>query len=615
VSFLDLRAFLRHLEATGQLARVACQVDPNQEVTIIQHRVLAAGGPALLFERVKGSPYRLVSNLFGTPRRVEAAFGRPPARIGQEIVDLAGRLMPPSLSALWSARKALMRLLRARLKCVRRGPILDECFAPPQLDRLPCLTCWPLDGGPFFTLPLVHTVDPVTGAGNLGIYRLQRFDPASTGMHWQIEKGGGFHFRKACQTGTPLPVSVFLGGPPALTLAAIAPLPEGLDERLLAALILGEPLKVIRRPTTGHCVPAAAEFVLEGAVAPGDRRKEGPFGDHLGHYSYSADFPVFRVDRLLARKDAIYPATVVGRPPQEDYYIGQALQEMTLPLLKFIKPGLCDLWAYPETGFHPLTVAAVRERYPREALKHAMGILGEGQLSLTKVLIVVGPDVDVRDFAAVSDALWAHLDAADGLHLLAPTAADSLDFTGPSMNTGSRLILLALPRCPDSSSSPQPLVEDRERSRAAVPRGFPPPSDPPPAAALHPAILALARVGHAVLVVQVGPSADKPAVRTALSAHPVTNKYLFHVLVSPDVPLTDPRRILWGWFTRFDPLTDLHPLRCQLVGNRALMHFPIAIDATWKEGYRLPVAFDPDRQRHVDADWGRYGIHLPGASS
>ena len=590
----DLRSFLQLLEARGLLARVAAEVDPNQEVTIIQHRVLAQGGPALLFEHVKGSPYRLVSNLFGTPERVALAFGRPPGELGQELAGLAERLMPPTLSNLWRARHTLQLLRHARLKRVRSGPILETCQEPPDLNRLPCLTCWPLDGGPFFTLPLVHTVDTVTGRGNLGIYRLQRYDATSTGMHWQIEKGGGFHFQQAARLGQPLPVSVFLGGPPALTLAAIAPLPEGLDERLLAALILGRPLEVIDRPS-GHRIPAAAEFVLEGTVAPGDLRREGPFGDHLGHYSHSADFPVFRVDRLLARKDAIYPATVVGRPPQEDYFIGEALQEMTLPWLKLIQPGLVDLWAYPETGFHPLAVAAVRQRYRGEALKHALAVLGQGQLSLTKVLIVVDEDVPARDFPAVSRALWQNFDPAECLHLLAPTAQDTLDFTGPAMNTGSRLILLAT-------------------RQAGRPQRQAPPPAPPAPATVHRDILALSALGPAFLVAQVRQGGDRAAVRQALAANKLTQQYLFHVLVSPDVPLSDPRLVLWGWFTRFDPLADLHPARTEPAGNRMILHPPLAIDATWKTGYRQPVAFDPEKSRTVEANWGRYKIpDGPGA--
>jgi len=596
VSFTDLRSFIAHLEQTGQLVRVQAEVDPVQDVTIIQHRVLAAGGPALLFENVKGSPYRLVTNLYGTARRVEAAFGRPPRQIGQEIVDLAERVMPPSPAALWGARKSLWRVLRSRMRTVRSGPVMEQVLDPPQLDTLPCLTCWPLDGGPFFTLPLVHSVDPETGVGNLGIYRLQRFDATSTGMHWQIEKGGGFHFKRACEMGRDLKISVFLGGPPALTLAAITALPEGVDERILAAWMMGGPLDVIRRRETGHAIPATAEFVLEGRVTAGDVRTEGPFGDHLGHYSHSAEFPVFRVDRMLARKDAIFPATVVGKPPQEDYYIGEALQEMTLPLLGMTNPAVSNLWAYPETGFHPLAVAAVRERYPREALKHAMAILGFGQLSLTKVLIVVDRDVDVRDFTAVSKAMWECLDATEGLHLIAPTAQDTLDFTGPSMNSGSRLLMLAV------------------RGEGPPLRTTPPP-DPPKGPDVHGDILAMRRLGPAVLVVQVRENANRPAVGAALAQHGGTKDYLFHVLVWPDVPIDDTRMALCGWFTRFDPLADIHPARRETAGNRLILHFPIAIDATWKEGYRKPVAFDADRAARIDRDWDRYGIDLSGGAS
>ena len=589
MSAADLRIFLNQLDAAGELARVPVEVDPDQDVTIIQHRLLAEEGPAVLFENVKGSPYRLVSNLYGTPKRVEMAFGRPPAEIGGELLQLAERLMPPTLSAVWAERQSLWHVAKARLRNVSRGPVMETALTPPRLDLLPCLKCWPLDGGAFFTLPLVHTRDPRTGVGNLGIYRMQRYDATSTGMHWQIEKGGGFHFKTACELGKPLPISVILGGPPALTMAAIAPLPEGIDERLLAALIMGQPLDVILRKSTGHRIPAAAEFVLEGSVTAGDMRQEGPFGDHLGHYSHSAPFPVFRVDRMLARKDDIYPATVVGKPPQEDYFIGVALQEMVLPLLKLIRPAVSDLWAYPETGFHPLAVISVKERYGREGFKHALGMMGEGQLSLTKIMIVVPDGVNVRNFEDVSRAVWRNLDAADGLHVLAPTSQDTLDFTGPSMNTGSKLIMMAT-------------RGDRPPLRTQ------PPPPPPAAAAVHAGILGLVAVGEAFLVAQVSKDADKTAVRESLAAHPATREYLFHVLVSEDVPLEDPRLILWGWFTRFDPLADLYPARREAVGNRLVLHFPIAIDATWKPGYRLPVAFDPDHERRVDQTWARYGL-------
>ena len=590
MGFYDLRAFLAHLEQSGELVRIRAAVSPDQEMTIIQHRVMAAGGPALLFENVTGSPYRVVTNLLGTRRRTDMVFGGDPGRLGQRVFRLSRTLMPPSLKGVLDARRDLLALSSARMRRVKSGPVLETVCEPPDLNRLPVLTCWPDDGGPFFTLPLVHTTDPESGAGNLGMYRLQRYDGVSTGMHWQIEKGGGFHFHRSAAMGRSLPVSVVLGGPPSLIAAAVAPLPEGIDERLLAAYMMNHPLEVIQRRTTGHRIPARAEFVLEGTVSDGDLRWEGPFGDHFGHYSHAADYPVFRVRRILARRDAIYPATVVGKPVQEDYYLGEALQEMTLPLLKMIRPAVTDLWAYPEAGFHALAVMSVAERYPREALKHTLGMLGEGQVSLTKVMITVDQEVNVRDFTQVSHALWRDLDAASGIHLLAPTAQDTLDFTGPAMNTGSRLILMAA------------------RGGAAPLRGDPPPHVPRPDD-LHPLVTGTAALGPAVLMVRVAD--ELPAiepVREALLVHAVARQYLFHVIVSKDVPLDDPTMMLWGWFTRFDPLADLYPAGRHVEGNRLVFDFPIAIDARWKRGYPKPVEFDPTIEKRVGEMWHTLGL-------
>lgn len=590
MSFRDLRAFLAHLESIGELVRIRAAVSPDQEMTVIQHRVMAAGGPALLFENVTGSPYRVAANLLGTRRRTAMIFGGDPQRLGERVYRLSRTLMPPTFNAILKARRDLLTLAAARMRTVTRGPVLETATEPPDLNRLPVLTCWPEDGGPFFTLPLVHTTDPESGAGNLGMYRMQRYDALSTGMHWQIEKGGGFHFHTSAAAGRPLPVSVILGGPPALIAAAVAPLPEGIDERLLAAYMMNRPLEVIRRPETGHRVPARAEFVLEGTVAANDLRWEGPFGDHFGHYSHAADYPVFRVQRILARKDAIYPATVVGKPVQEDYYLGEALQAMSLPLLKMIRPGVTDLWAYPEAGFHALAVMSVSERYPREALKHTLGMLGEGQVSLTKVMITVDPRVDVRDFNQVSRALWHRLDAAGGVHLIAPTAQDTLDFTGPAMNTGSRLILVAM----DDGGPPL---------RGAPPDRVPAPVD------LHPSVNGTAAMGPAVLMVRVtdGLETIEP-VRQALLADAVARDYLFHVIVSEDVPLDDPVMMLWGWFTRFDPQADLHPADRRVAGNRLVLDFPIAIDARWKRGYPKPVEFDPTVEKRIARMWPTLGL-------
>ncbi|MBI5700778.1 UbiD family decarboxylase [Candidatus Saganbacteria bacterium] len=585
--YKNLRDYIDDLAKRGELVRITEEVDPDQEITIIQHRFLAEKGPALLFENLKGYPgRRLVSNLYGTQERTNLVFGKHPGEIGNDLVSLATDLMPPTIGKLWENRNKIFRIINSRMRSVSSCPVLENIEEPAHLNQLPVLTCWPLDGGPFFTLPLVHTEHPENGTGNLGIYRLQRFDDTSAGMHWQIEKGGGFHFKVASALNRKLPISVILGGPPALTMAAIAPLPEGIDERLLAALILGAPLNMIKRKQTGHRIPSQAEFVLEGSVTPGDVRKEGPFGDHLGHYSHSANFPVFRVDRILSRKDAIYPATVVGKPPQEDYYIGCALQEMTIPLLKFMHKGISDLWAYPETGFHPLAVASVNERYTHEALKHAFAILGEGQLSLTKILMVVGSDCkDIKDFRNVSRSLWRNLDPITGIHLIAPTAQDTLDFTGPTMNIGSRLILIA----PDRGNP--------------IRTNLPP--NPPKATDVHKNIKKIVALGESFLIAQVDRSFDRESVIAALKANGASLKYLFHVLVSDDVDLESTMSMLWGWFTRFDPLKDIHPDGIKLDGNRAVFQFPICIDASWKTGYRKPVEFDPEIVKNVDKKWDK----------
>lgn len=589
--YLDLRAFIDDLERRGQLVRVHAEVDPNQEITVIQHRVIAAGGPALLFERVKGSPYRVVSNLFGTYQRVVLACGEDPLALGERLAQVVHQLMPPSLANLWRARRDLLRLWPTRLRNVRGGPVMQTRTEPADLNRLPVLTCWPDDGGPFFTWPLVHTTDPATGQGNLGIYRLQRFGPGSTGMHWQIERGGGFHFHTATQMGQSMPVSVILGGPPALTIAAVSPLPEGVDERLMAAYLMRKPLAVIHRPKTGHRIPAAAEFVLEGTVTPGDMQSEGPFGDHFGHYSEMADYPVFRVQRVLARKDAIYPATVVGKPVQEDYYIGEALQHLTVPMLRQIKPAIKNLWAYPETGFHGLAVMSVQERYPREALKYTLSLLGEGHVSMTKVMMTVDADVDARNFRAVSAALWRHL-TPEGVHILSPTAQDTLDFTGPAMNTGSRLIILA------TKGDGQPVRKD-------------PPPLPMSVTDIHLQLLEAVAIGPAFLMLKVTDGFnDLKSLGEALRRDGVASQYLFHVLVSEDVDLKNPIMRLWGWFTRFDPAADLHPADRQVQGNRLVFDFPILIDARWKKGYPQPVEFNPDVEKKVADKWESYGISL-----
>ncbi|HEY3566731.1 MAG TPA: UbiD family decarboxylase, partial [Thermoanaerobaculia bacterium] len=370
-TYPDLRAFLDQLRRDGDLAIVEAPVDAHLEAAEIHRRVIAAGGPALLFTNVRDRDFPLATNLFGTQRRAEMAFGTRPLKLIRRIVHLAETLLPPTPGKLWGARDLAREALRIGSSRKGSGPVTEIVTSDIRLDRLPVLTTWPEDGGPFVTLPLVYTEHPDGKGHNLGMYRLQVHDARTTGMHWQIGKGGGFHYAVAESRGQALPVTVFLGGPPALILAAIAPLPENVPELMLASLIAGERLKLVSPGPGPYPLVAAAEFALIGKVPPRIRRPEGPFGDHYGYYSLQHDYPVFEVERIAHRKDAIYPATVVGKPRQEDFFIGDLLQELLSPLFPMVMPAVEQLWSYGETGYHSLAAAVVKQRYKREAMASA----------------------------------------------------------------------------------------------------------------------------------------------------------------------------------------------------------------------------------------------------
>ncbi len=461
-SFPDLRSYLSELRRRGELAVVEAPVSARLEAAEIHRRVVAAGGPALLFTHVPGADFPLATNLFGSARRAELAFGRRPARLIRRIVDLAETLLPPTAAKLWGARDLAGEALRIGLKRRDRGPVATVTTSDVRLDRLPVLTTWPEDGGPFVTLPLVYTEHPERpGHSNLGMYRLHVHDRRTTGMHWQIGKGGGFHYAVAEARGEALPVTVFLGGPPALILAAIAPLPENLPELMLASLIAGEKLPLCDGPGP-HPLVANAELALVGSVRPQARRPEGPFGDHYGYYSLRHDYPVFDVEHLCRRRDAIYPATVVGKPRQEDFYIGDLLQELLSPLFPLVMPAVADLWSYGETGYHSLAAAVVKQRYAREAMASAFRILGEGQLSLTKFLLVTDRAVDLRDFRTTLEHVLARTNPETDLYVFSNLSMDTLDYSGPRVNEGSKGVWLGLG---------EPVRE--------LPREFRPPVSPP----------------------------------------------------------------------------------------------------------------------------------------
>jgi len=455
------------------------------------------------------------------------------------------------------------------------------------------LTTWPEDGGPFVTLPLVYTERPAGdgeeragSAGNLGMYRLQVHGPAATGMHWQIGKGGGFHYAEAERLGVALPVTVFLGGPPALTLAAVAPLPENVPELLLASMLAGGKLPLVHPPGFPHPLVASAELALAGRVAPGVRRPEGPFGDHYGYYSLQHDYPVFAVERLARRRDAIYPATVVGKPRQEDFYIGDLLQELLSPLFPLAMPAVRGLWSYGETGYHSLAAAVVRERYRREAMGAAFRILGEGQLSLTKFLLATDSPVDLKDFRATLEHVLARTRTETDLYVFANLSMDTLDYTGPRVNEGSKGVWLGLG---------EPVRE--------LPGEF---SDA--GAAGLPAGATEVRVFSRGCLVVGGPRyADDPGAAARFAAHPAFAGW-------PLLVLTDePRRaaasainFLWTTFTRFEPAADLHAAGVEVTRNHLSYRAPILIDARLKPGFPKELSADPETAATVTRRWKEY---------
>lgn len=583
--FSNLRGFLDALRRNRDLAVVEAPVSARLEAAEIHRRVIAAGGPALLFTRVEGSALPLATNLFGTARRAELAFGARPRRLIERLVEFVETSMPPSPGGLWRARDLVGALLRIGAR-KRGGGAVREVIEEPRLDLLPVLTCWPEDGGPFLTLPLVYT-QPPAGAGrraaNLGLYRMQVHDPHSTGMHWQIGKGGGFHHAAAEARGEDLPVTVFLGGPPALILAAIAPLPENVPELLLASLLAGEKLRLCDGPGA-HPLIAEAELALIGKVPAGERRPEGPFGDHYGYYSLRHDYPVFEISHVARRRDAIYPATVVGKPRQEDFYIGDLLQELLSPLFPLVMPGVVDLWSYGETGYHSLAAAVVRERYRREAMASAFRILGEGQLALTKFLLVVDRPVDLRDFRATLEHLLARTQPESDLFVFPNLAMDTLDYTGPRVNEGSKGVWLGLG---------EPVRE--------LPREFRPAAAPPPE------VTAVHVFCPGCLVVGGPSAAARPGFAEEIARHPAFAGWL--LLVATDEPARaakSPMNFLWTTFTRFEPAADIHGARATVVRHHVALSAPIAIDARLKPGFPGELFCDEATAETVSRRWREY---------
>lgn len=624
----SLRRLLLDLERAGHLVRLDEEIDARLEAAEIQRRVYDRGGPAVWFTNVKGCRFGMVSNLFGTMPRARYIFRNTYESVRRAIelkIEPAALLRNPLryTSAPFTA-------WRMQPKYVRSGAIFGQRI---QLSDLPALQSWPSDGGPFITLPQVYSEDPGRPGwqhSNLGMYRVQlagnQYDPArEVGLHYQIHRGIGVHHAAALAQGEPLRVNVFVGGHPAMTLAAVMPLPEGMSELSFAGALAGHRIPLAQRPTaTGNSLPvyADADFCLRGIVRPGRTLPEGPFGDHLGYYSLAHEFPVLEVEEVWARNDAIWPFTVVGRPPQEDTTFGQLIHELTDPVIPTVIAGVKQVHAVDAAGVHPLLLAIGSERYmpfqasppsphqrPQELLTQASAILGQGQMSLAKYLIIANggddPQLDAHNEATLLQHVLARVDWQRDLHFHTCTTIDTLDYSGDGLNRGSKVVIAAV-------GPPRRELARTLSAELPLPAGF---SDP--------------RVALPGILVLRGPRVEPQPSFAPRSSAPRTNEYQqdmerlvtalasrtslldsFPLIVVADDSEFTARTLsnfLWVTFTRSNPAADIHGIGAQTIQKHWGCTGPLVIDARIKPHHAPPLIEDPTVTKKVDALAARGG--------
>jgi len=588
MGYRSLRESLMDLERHRQLVRVPEEVDPHLEMAEIQRRAYQAGAPALLFENVKESRFQAVANLFGTLERARFLFRdslEPVKRIVRIKADPANAWRSPRglVSAPWTALCSLP-------KAVSSGPVLRN---RGTIEDIPRIQSWPDDGGPFITLPQVYTEHPDGGGvmkSNLGMYRVQlagnRYGGNEVGLHYQIHRGIGVHHAAAVRRGEPLRVSIFVGGPPAHTLAAVMPLPEGLTELLFAGMLNRRRFRIARRD--GFAIAAEADFVITGRIDPTRTLPEGPFGDHLGYYSLVHDFPVLEVESVYHRDDAVWPFTVVGRPPQEDTTFGKLIHELTEPMVPVSLPGVKALHAIDAAGVHPLLLAIASERYvpygerePREILTCANAILGFGQASLAKYLFIVAqeddPNLDVNDVEAFFRHVLSRVDFRRDLHFQTCTTIDTLDYSGTGLNSGSKLVVAAAGRA------------RRELSRS-------PPSN----------LGLVALPGVMVMKAPEFPGyarvdAEMEELSQRLAVQDLTGFPLVVLADDPEFTASHPRNFLWVTFTRSNPSHDVHGVSSFIEHKHWGCEGSLVIDARLKPHHAPPLLEDPEVTKRVDA--------------
>ncbi len=434
----DIREWIDVLRKVGELVEIRAEVDPVLEITEIADRVMKSpdGGKALLFTNVRGSHLPVLINQFGSWKRIHMALGVTNlSDLADRIQDLIELQPPQGIVEKVKALGKLKELASFSAKVVKDAPCQEVWLDTPDLDLLPILTCWPDDGGPFITLPLVFSHDPRTGSRNCGMYRVQKLDARTAMMHWQIHKDGAAHMRDSSGR---VPVAVVIGSDPVVTYAASAPLPPGIDEMMLAGFIRNKSVEMVKCRTVDVEVPANAEIVLEGYVDATDLRPEGPFGDHTGFYTPVDNYPTFHLTGMSMRRDAVYSTTIVGKPPMEDFYLGKATERVFLPLIRMSVPDLVDMNMPAEGVFHNCIIVSVNKRYPGHAKKLMNAIWGLGLLSLSRCVVVVDHDVDVQNISEVAFHAFSNVDVGRDM-LVTDGPVDALDHAAPYFAYGSKV--------------------------------------------------------------------------------------------------------------------------------------------------------------------------------
>jgi 4-hydroxy-3-polyprenylbenzoate decarboxylase len=442
MAYESLREFVRKLDAAGELKRISVEVDPVLEITEIADREmkLPNGGQALFFEKCKGSQFPLLINAYGSTKRMALALGVNDVEdIAHELESLLKAKPPTSFKEAISLLGTAFELRHAKPKSVNSGACKQIVQQKPNVNTLPIQKCWPQDAGRFVCMPLVITRDPDNGSRNVGTYRMQVIDERTTFMHWQLHKTGARHWRRYMELKQRMPVAVALGGDPVYTFAATAPLPDGIDEMMLAGFLRKKSVEMVKCDTSDLEVPADCDFVLEGYVEPEEKLDlEGPFGDHTGYYTLPEPYPKFHIERVTHRRDAIYPSTIVGIPPMEDFYMGTASVRIFLPVFKTNFNEIVDMALPAEGAFHNLVIVSIKKQFPYHAMKVMHGLWGMGQMMFTKIIVVVDADVNVHDTSEVLFRLTANIDPERDI-IFTKGPADVLDHATPVMGFGSKI--------------------------------------------------------------------------------------------------------------------------------------------------------------------------------